>query len=104
MDFIRSMALRDEYPGKIPVVVTACGLTLGKNKFLVSSDMSLGAFIVYLRQKHMKLGSEEAIIVFIGQNIPKVNDTIGDLDSRYRNREDNNLHLTLMKENTFGAL
>lgn len=102
MDFIRTTELRSFYPDRIPVILKPKNIELTKTKFLVSSDICLGAFIAYLRQKHLKINNEQGIVIFIGTVIPKVSETLRELDEKYGDKDMNCLYMTVASENTFG--
>lgn len=102
MDFIRNTELRELYPTKIPVIVKTKNIELSKNKFLVSNDICLGAFIAYIRQRHLKISNEQGIVIFIGNVIPKISETMSELDDKYGDKDMCCLNLIIAAENTFG--
>ena len=66
----------EQYPDRIPVIVEPshdCRLPeMDKKKFLVPYDMTLGQF-VYVIRKRIRLSSEMAMFLFIGDELPNTN-------------------------------
>jgi hypothetical protein len=91
----------EKYPDRIPVVVTAKNITISKTKFLVPNDCTMGYLIVVLR-KYTGLGPEESMITFVGNLIPRVTETLGDIYSKHADPKDYCLHVVVTKENVFG--
>lgn len=88
------------YPEKAPVYVEDPTNTIKKNKYLVPREHSLGQFLSHLRRNAM-ISANEAIFIFIGERLPMMNQTIGELHDKYKS-EDLMLYLSLRKESTFG--
>lgn len=94
--------LLEAYPGRVPVVVIPDkDLTMGKTKFLVPGERSVGEFMTLVRQ-YVKVRSSEAIFLLVDSMLPAQAMTMYDL---YRNHQkDRVLEIRLRKESTFGAL
>lgn len=98
-----STKLVGKYKDKIPVIVSkgkANAPELTKNKFLVSSDVTLGKFLYELR-KHMAVHNYEGIYLFINNVIPATNMNMGELYNKHK-EDDGFLYITYSTENTFG--
>lgn len=94
-----------KYPDRIPIICEKHNTSknipdIDKNKYLVSSDISLGQFI-YVIRKRIKLKPDQAIFIFINNIIPSNTNYLLDL---YRNYCDIDgfLYITFSSENTFG--
>ena len=73
---------------------------IDKCKFLVPTNLSIGHFILILRSK-MKLSSEKAIFLFVGNTIPQGTETIDVIYNRFKD-PDGFLYITYSSENVFG--
>lgn len=98
------MSIREKYPNKIPVVLkpTKTYHKFTKLKYLVPRLMTLGSFVYLLRQREVSLNPEKSLLIFVDDNIPKMNETMEEIDVKYRNIKDDNLIFTITSENTFG--
>lgn len=95
--------VRTKYPLKVPVILEITPHPEKyRRKYLVISDMTLSQFMCYLRTTN-KLEPYEAFFMIIGENTsPTLSLTLAEADSRYRDKEDGFLYITLMRESTFG--
>ena len=97
--------IRSKYPNRIPVIVEKgekCILNdIDKQKYLVPTDITLGQFIFIIRKK-VKLGSEQGLYLFIGNNVLGSPSTL--MKQIYENHKDKDdfLYITYHSENTFG--
>lgn len=101
MDSEKIMIFRNKNPDRIPVIINPINIQSKNRKFIIKNDLTLGAFVAFLRRHHLVLGEEQGMVVLIGSSVPKMSATICELDERYRSA-DNCLHLTIIKENIFG--
>ena len=97
--------IRKKFPDRIPVIVErskSCTNvpTIDKQKYLVPSDLTVGQF-VYVIRKRIKLTSEQAIFVFVGNYLPP---TASMMSALYETHKDTDsfLYVTYSGENTFG--
>ena len=101
-----SSSIMTKYPGKIPILVFKSKSSkelpeLGKNKFLVSKDLTAGQFI-YILRKRIKLDSTKAIFIFTEKStLPVTHEPISILYDNHKN-EDGFLYMYYSSENTFG--
>ena len=99
-------ALRN-YPDKAPIICEKSNASdkdvpdINNKKYLVALELSFGHFM-YIIRKRMNLHHEEAIFLFIGNNIPTRSNTIGELYHKYKDI-DGFLYVQYAKENTFGS-
>jgi len=99
-----AVRIMSKYPDRIPIIVEMakkCTLpSLDKNKFLVPRDITIGQFLFVIR-KRIKLTPEEAMFIFIREQIPKTSDLLAKLYDT--NKEDDGfLYVTIHSENCFG--
>lgn len=101
-----SNAMRKKYPNRVPVIVAPAGSrgnipTITQEKFIISKDLTIGAFMFQLRKK-MTIMSDEAIFLFVGNGIiPPTSATMGSIDERFHD-DDGFLYVQVTIENTFG--
>jgi GABA(A) receptor-associated protein len=100
-----STRILSKYPDRIPVICEKSKSsgnlpTIDKTKFLVPWDLTVANFIFIVR-KRLNLRSEDAIFLFIGNNIMSTSCVIGEI-YRYNKEEDGFLYIQYSKENTFG--
>lgn len=100
-----STRILSKYPDRIPVICEKSKFTVGlptidKSKFLVPWDLTIANFIFIVR-KRLNLRPEEAIFLFVGDNIMASSCVIGEI-YRYNKEEDGFLYIQYTKENTFG--
>ena len=100
---VQSNKVLNKYPERIPVIVeplTNDILSIDKNKFIVSKDMTFGQFI-YIIRKRLKVESNVALFFTINGNLCTSGTDIGTIYSEKKN-EDNFLYIKYTTENTFG--
>lgn len=93
-----------KYPDRIPVLVDKIYKsslpTIDKHKFLVPADATIGKFLYEIR-KHISLGSEQALFLFVNNTIPPTSTMLSTIYNIHKN-EDNFLYITYAGENVFG--
>lgn len=97
--------IKEKYPGKIPVIVNRANNStdipeINKNKFLVSSNITVGQFI-YIIRRQIKLPPEKALFIFVNNNLPSSSILMSELYSTYKSSNDI-LYILYTSENTFG--
>lgn len=98
--------LRAKFPGRIPVLVlrhkgVATDVPrLLKSKFLVPKDLTLGQFI-YVVRNQMKLSSDKALFIFIGNFLPTTTMMMSEIYAQHRSA-DGFLRVVYTSESTFG--
>jgi GABA(A) receptor-associated protein len=102
-----SLRIRQKYPDRIPVIVerfhTSKIPELDKNKFLVPTDLTIGALTFTIR-KRIRLSPVESMFLFIGdKNILAPAGT--DIYTLYidNKNEDGFLYVTFCENDTFGS-
>ena len=100
-----SRRLLTMYPNKRPIICEKATSQSGlpdtnKQKYLVPYDLTLSQFITVIRQK-MKLKQQDAIFVFINDQIMTGSALIGNIYNFHRDT-DGFLYIQYTKENTFG--
>ena len=96
----------EKYPDRIPIIIEPANVKnnelpdIDKKKYLVPKDLIVGQFM-YVIRKRIKLSSEKAIYLFVGNIIPPSSGTLSSLYYNYKN-EDGFLYITYSGENTFG--
>ena len=100
-----SKKIRSEYPDRIPVIVERDPKShladIQKKKFLAPSDLGVAKFISEIRN-HIKLHRNEALFVFVGDNVmPQPNFTMSQIYEKHKD-EDGFLYIVYSSENTFG--
>ncbi len=103
--FTKANGLLKKYPDRVPVI---CEKTEGKynpdidkNKYLVPVSITLGQFLVIVRQR-IAIKQEEAIFLFVNDCIVPSNELIGNIYHKHKD-SDNFLYISYSKENTFGS-
>lgn len=94
-----------KYPDRVPTVVLRASETtpeIDQQKFMVPHEMTVGKFIQEIR-KHVKLGSEQAIFIFVNNRLPNQSSPMSQLYHNHKN-EDGFLYITYAIENTFGSM
>ena len=89
------------HPDRVPVQIhDESDFDVDRKKYLIPKDMSLRDFITYIR-KRIKLRPCEALFIIMGDILPPISSTFGDL---YREHADDDklLYIILKKESTFG--
>lgn len=101
-----SNQIKLKYPDKIPVIVEKVKNTalpdLDKHKYLVPADINVGQFLFVIR-KRIKLAPEQAMFIFIDNNIPPTNSLLSELYKTYKD-EDGFLYMNVCGESTFGSV
>tara|TARA_Y100000590_G_scaffold469729_1_gene659376 strand:- start:2822 stop:3181 length:360 start_codon:yes stop_codon:yes gene_type:complete len=103
-----SNRIMTKYEGKIPIIVNrgykADIADIDKKKFLVPGDLTIAQFTSVIR-KRIKLGSEQAIFIFVKSNdkeiIPLQSASVESIYHSNKN-EDGFLYITYAGENVFG--
>ncbi len=100
-----STRILSKYPDRIPIICEKSKTfdnlpTIDKSKFLVPWDLTVANFIFIVR-KRLNLRAEEAIFLFIGDNIMSSSTIIGEI-YRHKKEDDGFLYIQYSKENTFG--
>lgn len=97
--------IKKKYPERVPVIIEINNnnknrLTLDKKKYLVPGDLTIGQFL-YILRKRVKLGSEEALFLFINNHIMAPNTLLAHVQKNHRDK-DGFLYGELSLEQTFG--
>jgi len=97
--------IRSKHPDRVPAIVEKAPKSnapeIDKKKYLVPGDITVGKFVYELR-KHMQLGPEKAIFLFVQNSLPPTAALMYDIYERYKD-EDGFLYITYSDENTFGG-
>ena len=99
----RSKLMREKYPSKIPVVLTAeKTIELKSSQFLVSSDLSFAQFICMVRKNYTtSLRSHEAIFCMVNRCLPPNTSLLSQIYQEH-SEADGILYINITKESTFG--
>lgn len=95
-----------KFPGRIPVLVlrhksaNADVPRLEKSKFLVPRDITMGQFL-YVVRRQMKLTSDKALFIFVGNFLPPTGTLMTELYARHAS-SDGFLRVVYTSESTFG--
>ena len=94
-----------KYPDKIPIILekaTSSSIPeLGKQKFLLPKDFTIGQFL-YIIRKHLKLEPSQAIFLFVNNlDIPSITQSLGSVYADLSDK-DGFLYMTYSAEHTFG--
>mmetsp|Transcript_32932 Transcript_32932/g.51487 ORF Transcript_32932/g.51487 Transcript_32932/m.51487 type:complete len:123 (-) Transcript_32932:193-561(-) len=96
--------IREKYPDRLPVIVEKHPKSdvplIDKYKFLVPNDIAVGKFKYEIR-KHMRLSSEKAIFLFVGNVSPPTAAMMSQVYDHYKD-EDGFLYVTYSGENVYG--
>tara|TARA_B100000085_G_C18541649_1_gene512178 strand:+ start:491 stop:856 length:366 start_codon:yes stop_codon:yes gene_type:complete len=100
-----STKVLEKYPERVPII---CQRSIHckdipiirKMKYLVPIHFSIGQFIHIIR-KRSDIKPEQAIFVFVNNNIPPNSDSILTVYDKYKDK-DGFLYITYSGENTFG--
>ena len=100
-----SYKVLNKYIDRIPIICEKSSTQtqlpdIDKHKYLVHKDLTLGQFM-YVIRKRMNLKAEEAIFLFVSNNIPSSSSIVSDLYNRYKD-PDGFLYMQYAKENVFG--
>lgn len=93
-----------KYQGYIPIILRTKGkdISLGKNKYLVSGNITIGQFMHTVRQKISNVKSSDGIYLFVNNILPSSSELMSLVYNTYKDEETCMLFMTLCKENTFG--
>ena len=99
-----SRRILHKYPDRIPIICergygNSIG-EIGKKKFLVPKDLTVGQF-VHLIRKRLEMRADEAMFVFVNQSLPRVHASIEEIYAQHRS-EDGFLYVKYSGENAFG--
>lgn len=112
MDILKKKNLKNsidriliKYPDKIPVFVYRNNkdkslIDLKCSKFIVPESITIAQFMVIIR-KRLKIESEQALFVFINNNIPVSSESMRTIYEKYKNK-DGMLMIEYCGENVFG--
>jgi GABA(A) receptor-associated protein len=100
-----SKRIKEKYEDRFPIIITKannCTMKkIDKNKFLVPGDLSIGQ-ILYVVRRRLTLGAEEAIFLFVNNNVLAASSqTIATVYESHAD-EDGFLYMTYCNENVFG--
>jgi len=100
----RAIHLLTTYPQWVPVIVNPMpsSLKLKQRKFLPKRDCTI-AQLMYAIRSNAILKSDEALFPFCEGEMPPFGSSIGQLYDNMKS-PDKFLYLTIMRENTFGAI
>ena len=102
---LETYRILQKYPDRVPIICEKATThryvpDLDNKKYLVPSELTVGHFM-YVIRKRMNLKPEEAIFLFVGNNMPPSSYNIGDLYHKYKDI-DGFLYMHYSKEHTFG--
>ena len=100
---IESEKIMKKYPERIPVIVEkgVCQLQdIGKNKFLVSRDMTVSQFVFMIR-KRIKLDPSQSLFVLMNNRVASGSSPLGTVYEEYKDT-DGFVYMVYTSENTFG--
>ncbi len=90
-----SKRTRENYPGKIPVIVERLEKNgyfkvplVKKCKYLLTGDITLSQYISTVLRPSLKLSSNDELTIFIGDDIPEMNQTCTQLSDKYCKQSD----------------
>jgi GABA(A) receptor-associated protein len=104
-----STRVREKYPDRIPIICEKCFNckdtsipSISKQRYLCPEDLTCGQFM-YVIRKRMKLSSDKAIFLFIGEKskIVPASQLLSALYLENKN-EDGFLYISYSGESTFG--
>jgi len=102
-----SSRIQKRYPDRFPIICEknikdSVTPEIDKNKYLVPQDITIGQFM-YVIRKRLRLPSEDAIFLFVGEDkvILPIHMTIYEAFYRFKNK-DGFLYIMYSKENVFG--
>lgn len=76
---------------------------IDKKKFLAPADITVAKFVSEIR-KHIKLGRQESLFVFVEGNVmPQPNATMSQVYAQHKD-EDGFLYIVFSSENAFGCV
>ena len=92
-----------KYENRLPLIVDRGDdktPAIDRHKFLVPTECTVAEFQSIIR-KRIKLNSDEALFLFVGETLVSGTTPLGQVYNQYKD-EDGYLYLTYMKESTFG--
>ena len=102
-----SRRILTQYPHRIPIICEKARIhknntlpNIDKHKYLVPSDLTIGQFIYVIRTR-MSINADEAIFLFVSNNILPSSTTVGYIYDMYKDT-DGFLYIKYAKENVFG--
>lgn len=99
-----SSFIKDKYPGHVPVIIQKNPGSKLPNlptfKFIFKDEATIGRVLSTVRSS-LRLPSEVAIFLFIGNTLPPVSSNLASLYQKYP-CEDGFLYITYEGEDTFG--
>lgn len=102
--YSESLRIKKKYPNRIPVIVEKQKgsdiINIDKKKYLVPNELTMSQFL-YVIRKRIKLNDEQAIFIFIGNQIPSSQSLIKEIYKQHKNK-DGFLYVEYSGENTFG--
>jgi GABA(A) receptor-associated protein len=101
-----SNRLLSQHPTRIPIIVELeknTNIKLNRRKFLVPSEITMGAFLNEIR-KQSSLQPHEALFIFCNENsLVPTQSLINQIYEKHKDM-DGFLYITVALENTFGAM
>ena len=100
----KSQKLKEQYPDKIPVVVTKIKeIELIKRKYLVDKNITCGQLLCIFRSKIHNLNASDSLYMFINDKSPILAPSGKELYLLFDDyNEDGFIKVSLAKESTFG--
>ena len=108
-----ALKMRNQYPDRIPAIVASIDANqkpfLEKCKYLIPCELTVSQFLSNLRNsdgiKENQISKNDALYMLLEESnmVPPAQESFGEIDKKYKNKEDEFLYLVLAKENTFGS-
>jgi GABA(A) receptor-associated protein len=101
-----SSRVLNKYPDRVPIICEKSKTAsndcpdIDKKKYLVPRDLNMGQFL-YVIRKRLRLPSEKAIFLFVGNSIAPSTTSINDIYALHKDA-DKFLYITYGLENVFG--
>lgn len=99
-----SNRMKSKYPDHVAVIVQVSKHSqipkLDKSKFLVAKSFTVGQ-LVYVVRKRIELSSEQAIFLFINNELPSTSQLITQVYNEHKDK-DGFLYVLVSGESTFG--
>lgn len=94
----------EKYPGYVPVIVDtkSTDLKLSKRKYLVVGEITLGQFLVAVKQRITDLDPTHGLFLFVNNILPTISTPMSLIYKEHKDPNTQMLHMTICKENTFG--
>lgn len=97
--------IRARYPDRVPVIVqqspNSSLPTLTKQKYLIPHDLTVGQFLLTIRQR-LKMSSEQSIFLFVDNKLPPTSALFSELYQEHKDPQDGLLYLYIEPLQTFG--